>query len=390
MEIKQKDSLILIALMENPLATDAEIVGKLKEDKVDVAISTVNRRIKKLHEDNIIKGAYTEINHSRINMGICSYILIPNSKNGWNKNLMRLEKMCDLHPYTAFRNRIYGSSNGLFVQFRLPLGIEAKSHLIELLEFLKGKEILDNYEFLDVGDPVSNFNVDLEYWIQNKQSWEADEKKSKKMDAIMLESHPFQGSSKRDPPILNLLSIADIVILTELGIDCSRSQQQIRETITKNLRNEIDYKDVLDNIPQSKQSFSRKINYLRDNNVIRADGTRLSYNRKEFGILNYVLYIGEYTKEAMGNLYYAFKQNIIPFDATLTYSETQFMLRINLPSTELFHLSDLLNNYFQNVRMYLFGAHSVGYPLYHGCFDEETHSWKIDRDSLIDSFKEKI
>ncbi len=394
MSIKNKDLPLILALMEDPIAPDSTITKSLnKHLGVNIAISTVNRRIKKLRKEKIVRGSIGIINHHKIGMKIYNFILIASRSPSWYENIERLERMSDLHPYTSYRNRIYGAVNGLFIQFRLPEGNCSMDLLLELFDKLIDKKIMLRYELFYVGAPICSYNIGLNYWDNEKQSWNYN---IHDFYAVLEDDHsdyyikPVKFTEQDS--ILQKLTMFDIILIRELTRNNRRNQQQIREDVinsdngTNNIHKE--YHRYFDIIPNSKQSFSRRINFLYNSNIFT--GSRLDYDRQKFGIFNLVLFTGEYTIKNMGNLLFALSQNYLPFDASIYYNDKQFMIWINLPPVEILLISDLLNNYFDNLKVHLLGRNSFQYYLWHENFNVENHTWKVDRFHMIDSFIDNI
>ncbi|MCY3414490.1 MAG: Lrp/AsnC family transcriptional regulator [Candidatus Heimdallarchaeota archaeon] len=390
MPIKNKDVPLVLSLMEQPNASEKIITDEINQRlQSSLAISTINRRIKRLEEENIIIGSAAQLNHQKLGLVIHSFIVYASRTPSWDDNISIIEKLCFIHPYTSYSNRVFGSSNGIFLRFRLPENDSAYTLLIELFDILKSKGIIEKYRDLETGFNVFSNNISLKKFDVESNSWRFN---ANSLEDVFFSDHSDEYidlASLRDTSILYQLNMADIIIIREMARNSRRSQLRIMKDILgpkqgEKPRNKIykEYETVIEDFPKSKQSFSRKLKQIEENEIIT--GYRLLYNREEFGVFNQALFIGKADEKMLGNLLFAFKNDILPFDSALYYSENTFMIWINIPPIELLALIDKLNNFFEDLEVYFMARQSFIYYLWHENFDDENKSWKVNRKWMID------
>ena len=131
---------LLMAIQENPLATVTELV-----DRVEGSKPTVIKRLSYLKKNKYFNVKAMLNLH---NMGFDSVEVFLDTSN--LKDVIRLEKMATNHPYTSYRSRCFGSHNGVYLQFRNPIG--TRDSIEEVIKILKEEGVVVDYRMLAMGD----------------------------------------------------------------------------------------------------------------------------------------------------------------------------------------------------------------------------------------------
>ena len=78
--------------------------------------------------------------------------------------------LSELHPYTIYWAKCFGNVNGVFFQFRIPIG--TRHYIDELFLGLKEQDYVESYQILEFGiKNVIYTTVKLESWNLEQLSW---------------------------------------------------------------------------------------------------------------------------------------------------------------------------------------------------------------------------
>nr|NHJ85746.1 hypothetical protein [Asgard group archaeon] len=95
------------------------------------------------------------------NLGLESLDIIVEVDNEEKTQL--IEKLSFTHPYTFYRARCFGDSNGILIQFNIPMN--SQKLIIELFEILKEKKFIDNFIVLPFKNAEPIFTTpNLDHW----------------------------------------------------------------------------------------------------------------------------------------------------------------------------------------------------------------------------------
>ncbi len=384
MAVHQKDYPIILSLIENPLATDIEVRNNIYEKLgKKIAITTVLRRIQRLRKNGVILGASAEINYPRIGLQLCSFIIVPNGDN-WKVNIDIIEQMGSAHPYTVYKNRVYGAKNGVFIQFAIPIG--SLPLLLELFENLKDRNIIETYDqYIHEYSGVPYF-TQLSKWDLETNSWKVDFNDLNDIfettpDKFILEHEKVESIHKE-------LKMLDIVLIREMTRDARRSQMDISRQLqdpTSTIGQE--YSGLTEELNRSKQTYSKRIRDLKSKNVF--SHFRLLYDRKQFGMFNQALYVANISNK-LTQLEEAIKSEKLPFPSSMQFTRDKFLYWINIGPIDLMELTDILTHNFTKLKFYLFGRNSSRYYLWHVNYSVENHSWRSSREWMIDNTLNKL
>ena len=111
LEYSINDLQLLIALQEDPLQSYSDLSEKLEK-----SVKTVSRWVTRLESNNLYYPVRAILKYSLLGLEVIDIVV--EVKDLINVEI--IERFCTNHPYTAFRCRINGSINGLYMQFLAP------------------------------------------------------------------------------------------------------------------------------------------------------------------------------------------------------------------------------------------------------------------------------
>jgi hypothetical protein len=184
---------VLIALHDNPLG---DINSLSKQAKMSPA--TFARNLRKLQAEGILeKGGFVsaQISHSAIGLELVAVLMdIP------QENLRIVENMCEMHPYSTYRVRCFGSTNGIFALFAVPAG--SISFLLQLLDTLKKNGVFTDYHWHRLLNQQIYTEADFRLYDNRTGTWNFDwdewEQTMDKGNSFTLEECPPLSPSPDD------------------------------------------------------------------------------------------------------------------------------------------------------------------------------------------------
>ncbi len=347
---------LLMAIQENPLSTILDLQKRVEGSK-----PTIIKRLNYLRENRyfIVKAL---LNYH--NLGFEAIDILLNTRN--LKDVKKLEAIATNHPYTAYRSRCFGSHNGLYLQFRTPIGTRAK--IEELVLTLKENGVVSDATFFYIGDePTINSSMNLDAWDLKSMSWSFDWENWFETNYTLVA--PKIPKSKSGST-LEWLTKNDLYILQHLMLDAKRSNAEMIRAIRET------------GFVITPQTFGRRLRMLNESCV---DEYRVSFNPKAFDIISNILIRGHGKKSYLRKLYSRMSESPIPFESTLRVSDSELYWFVRLPPT---HLSSLLTNLhanLENMTVTLIDyPQSFVYTIWPEILDENTHSWRQDHEFMID------
>ncbi|MFW9786926.1 MAG: hypothetical protein ACFFE2_11945 [Candidatus Thorarchaeota archaeon] len=347
---------LLMAIQENPLSTVSALV-----DKVDGSKPTVIKRLKYLRDNRYfqVKGL---LDYHK--MGLESVDLILETST--LKNVERLEQVATNHPYTVYRSRCFGSHNGLFLQFRTPIG--TRPLIEELIKILGERDLAKNGQIFSMGEvPVISSSMKLEVWDPQTMTWRFNLDKWFSSDADLVK---IEKPSGKPESTLQWLTKNDMHILQQLTLDAKRSHAAMIRAIKKN------------GVSITPQTFGRRLRMIDEGCI---DRYRVSFDPAAFDIITNILIRGNATRKFLSKLYARMSSNPIPFESTFKVSDRELFWFVRMPPS---HLSALLSNLhanLDNMTVTLIDySKSFLYSIWPETLDETGHAWRKDHEFMID------
>lgn len=351
MTIEERDLEILIALQENPLAPASKLAKA-----VNLSTPTVITRLELLKKDKSYYNVFADLIPEILGLEIID-VLIEIDKSD---DLEYIEKeILYNHPYTLFRIRCYGSMNGVYAQFRIPLN--SKKYLIDLLESLKKMNLIQNYIIPSIlGEYQTVFTkVNLENWEEEMMRWNFDwQKWLSKLDSISP-SEPIDLQQKQ---IIDKLDELDLLLLQELTMNARRKNTEIINSLKLD-KNEI-------GLPQK---ISRKLKFINKNLISQF---RVFLRWETFEIYNSFLILSECDELLSQKLHFLLQKHPIPFESIFKLTTSGFLWYFRCPASHFSNISSIIRNLSSKVNFYYLDyKKSQSFGLWKNAFDFSKKEW---------------
>ena len=371
---------ILIALQEKPNSTLEELAKATK-----FSTSLVYKIMKRLTDTvNYDKPAFSITAHPNLfSLGLEVIDVIVKCKNLSQIKLMH--QLSKLHPYTIYRAKCFGNVNGIFFQFRIPIG--TRYYIDELFLGLKERDYVESYQILEFGsNNVIYTTVKLESWNLEQLSWNFNWENwfHKQLEILQKEKRTqikseinTQDSAIKAGYVKKWFKQRDAAILNEFVIDARRKNKEIMDILqTKN------------NITFSPQSFSRRFMKIKEECV---DLYRVFIDPNAFQLITPVLILGKGDQTKIKELVMRLKLESLPFNTVLKTKDSQFFWYLHLPSIFLTYILNKLQEFLTELQFFYIDVGTVrSWGLWHETYDDKNHNWVQTREFMVDDVLREI
>ena len=371
--MKDEEQKLILYLQKHPLATNAEIASAIGKTP-----PTVKRWLDRLMTgvDRAIISVSGILNPQRVGMEMHSYVIELQGKNS-PKTFEVLKRLGDVHPYTSYQNRIFGSQNGMLMQFTLPSGTspymdEMFDELIETTSINRVTHYWQADYSVESFPELSKYRGG--YWDFKFSEW--------------LDSTPQNGEvmNADHTSVLDKMSLVDFALIRELMINSRRKQVDIVNDIKSSPLYSEEIKNQL-----TQRKVSRRIEFINELKIISS--YRLLYNRARFKLFNHLFFSGYMSDENRSRVQAAMSN--LPFRSSFSYfsSDQRFVWWINLPPEQS---SDAMNTIFsisREMQMAILDnnpQHLIFYPLWHGNFIDSEKRWRDSREYIVDTVMQDL
>ncbi len=370
MKLKTVDWLILIAMYENPDRTTEEILEEMRKlTDESYSIATVSRHIRQLKEEKIVSYAQANIDLRKIGLEMHFFLLIPNEQNK-EENIKLLELFFDAHPYTIYRNMVFGDINGMFAMFVLPSDLDSLRYLIHAFDVLKDEyRIISSYEVFPEVQKLDSSRGNISYWNLETKRWNFDPERLRGVFDQPVIKTPLKELSST---VLHKLNMYDIILIRELTRNTLRSQKEILDDMLNKYGAE--YSDERKLIDRSQQTISRHLKLLKEEGIYR--GSELFINSEHFGLFIQALYIIEYETLEVSQLLKAVEIGAIPFPNSIYQGDHSIFLWLQLPPKDFAEINRIFFEKFSKIRVMVLGPNPMRYYLWHRNYDPQGRQWK--------------
>ncbi|WP_457558953.1 hypothetical protein [Candidatus Harpocratesius sp.] len=373
-KISTREMQVLMALEQKPLGTYEEL-AKIS----NISKSVVFGILRNLENPENLESPYFTVtaHPNLINLGLEIVDVIATISN--RRQLVDLIKIGIAHPYTVYQALIYGSSNGMLNQFRIPIG--SHQYIDKLFSKLEKERKIESYSYhrynpkaLYNATKVSSWNPETNSWDFSWKNWfESDISKinNEKID-LSSQYPPTLGRSKK------WIKRSDLAILSELTANTRRKNIEIMEALVK--RN-----------PQyefTPQTFGRHLKRINDECI--------SYHRVFFHALesdqtNAILIQGYATQSKIKQLIRRIRSQSIPFNSVFKFNENEINWFVKLPASKIHPLLPRLLYYVKDLQFFMVDSNSAyAYQLYPGTFDESKKDWIVNEKFMVDNVIDDI
>jgi DNA-binding Lrp family transcriptional regulator len=351
----------LLALQENPVAP-ASFLAK----QVDVTPPTARAWLDNLREERVYISVQANIWAQRIGLETDDFLLKVDSYD----SLQKIEKFCEVHPYTSYRARVFGGNNqSIMVQFRQP--DEARKYLLEALEKMKKSGIVTHISEIptlrtEYGSTFTRPRLDA--WNPEKMTWEFDwdkwwkalPKSAKPMDESITEKGDLQ------------LDFLDAQILQHIHMNARRKNTEIIESM-----------GLDKSAPGLQQKVSSRLKRLKDEVI---ESYRVFINWTHFDVYNTPLIIAKCDSRITDRLIKHLSSSNFPFGSTIRKTHEGFVWSARLPSGHLSELVAVVWRIADSFDVLIIDfKHSQVYGLWAEAFDKTNNKWRSEKEFCLDT-----
>jgi len=342
------DMSALSALCAEPLGTFQRLAAA-----AGMSVQTFRKRIAALSDSKVLLRVGARTSPSALGLqNTPVFATVPFNK------LQFVEKACDLHPYTRYRGRCLGSTNGLFLLFGIPPGMDFQ--LAEFLDELVHLDLMKEYRILSsTAEPIYT-NPDLSTYQFNSDVWRFNMKKW----AGELGSH----KEELQPPAVSVLSkldLRDLRLVRELTIEARKEQKLLARKLS---------------VPE--YYVSRRLKFMSENRVIPSYEVFLGRGLFRFapGALFDVRCDLNATRIVASGV------KVLSFQTSMLPTKEGFILFTSLPTTFFTEMGSALLKHCSDVRMmWTDYDSSMRYYFDEAPYLEGTGQWNTNRDFAIDN-----
>ncbi len=351
---------MLIAIQENPFGTIEELA-----QRAGISNPTAAKRLR------ILQGAGGEKSYFKVspilnyyNMGLEAVDVLLETQG--IEEMKTVERVAYHHPYTAYRSRVYGAENGVFLQFRAPHKSSAK--IRELIRIFKKENIVKKHTFLKTTDePTIHTSLRIDGWDPKTLSWDFDWDKWFKIS--VSPSMPEERTGARGS-VLAWLTRKDLSVIQELMKGARRKNINIIRSLAKS------------GVEFTPQTFSRRYRMIREECI---ESHRVTFDPDVFDIYSNVIILGKGEETDLLKIRTRLKSSPIPFESTLRTMNSEFFWFLRLQPTHLSPLLARLYSHLSEMSVYIADyTNSKVYYIWPEAFDETTHKWRVDRRFMIE------
>ncbi|MFW9977316.1 MAG: winged helix-turn-helix transcriptional regulator [Candidatus Thorarchaeota archaeon] len=364
---------LLIAVQEKPLATIDEL-----SNRTGISKPTVAKRMKLLEG---VQPSETAQHHPE-GRYFTTAPIIDNQAIGLEffgvmietaniDNMRSMEKIADKHPYTQYSVRCFGKYNGLYMQFRTPIG--TVDLIRELLNIMQERNTISEYSILPRDNSRSVYsNLSVKGWDSAKMTWDFNMDKWFK---FKTKKNPREQEERKPCMALEWLTKKDVHIINEVMGGARRKNLDIIKSLNEK------------GIEITPQTFSRRYKMIQKDCF---NGFRTNFDPTIFDVYTSVIVSAEGSKQYLSDLRTQLITNPFPFFSTLRIVENHMFWFLRLQSA---HLSNLLSNLYSNlnhVSVFLADySSSKVFNVWPEAFSDERNGWITDYDFMVTKVLDK-
>lgn len=370
-KITAREMQVLMALEQNPLGTYDEL-AEISNISKSVVFTILKNLEQKGGRDNGRNFPFFRVvaHPNLINLGLEVVDVIATISH--RNQLIELIKLGISHPYTIFQALVYGASNGMLTQFRIPIGSGA--NIQKLFETLKKEKKIEDYSFHHFNPNVIYTTTRVSKWDPETNSWdfswkdwfEKDLQTSSSVKIDLSASYPmFTGKTKK------WIKRKDLAILSQLTSNTRRKNLEIMEAIVN--KNQ-DYEFT-------PQTFGRHLKRINEECVSHH---RVFLHELESDQTNGILIQGHASPNKIKQLIRRIKEIEIPFTSTFKYNENEIHWFMKLPASKIHPLLPRLLYFIKDLQFFIVDSNSAySFLLYPQAFDEEKKDWIKDEKFMV-------
>ncbi|TFF91461.1 hypothetical protein EU545_03980 [Candidatus Thorarchaeota archaeon] len=336
--------------------------------EVGVSTPTAISWLDKMRDEEVFRGVKANLRVHDLGLEIYDFLLEVSSFEA----LERIEKFCEVHPYTLYRARVYGGDHrGILIQFRQP--DTAFPHLQTALQVMKREGLVNGirelptlrsiYGSTHTTPLLSAWDPDRMVWLFDWQSWWETEPQRSARDI------PSAAEDRQPPQPLDL-DYLDAQILQALTADARRKNIDIIRSVGLDPRE-----------GSIQQRVSKKIKRLK----AAVESYRVFINWTYFDVYNTPMIMARADSETTDRLIAKLKGGGFPFSSSIRKTTEGFVWFARLPSAHFSELVTLVWRIADSYELLIMDyRHSQTYGLWAETLDKESEEWKTGREFCLD------
>jgi len=347
LQLGPSDLRVLSAISAEPL----ESYKRLAELS-DVSVQTFRRKLTELLNSSILQTVAARVTYSALGLQA-----VPVLATVSVANVPKVEKACELHPYSRYRVRCLGSTNGLFMRFAIPQGTEFQ--LIEFLDKLKQLGLIDSYTIIHTTAETTYATPDLTLYDTASDTWRVKIKAwANRLDEGLDELQPFLPSQLRS------LDLIDLKLIRSLTTDARRPHKIVAKEL---------------HLPE--YDISRRLKFIFENHIVSS--CEILLGRKLFRVGPLVLFHATCNIETTRSFATGIRK--LPFQSWLSPTGEGFLLFMGLPTSLFTEVGTAILNRSEKLDItWVDYDTSMRYYFEESPYDEGSGNWKTSRDFVID------
>lgn len=374
-KLDTRDIRVLIALEKKPLGTYQDLA-----DETGYSKSAVHGIVKHLaYPEDRPYPYFTVTAHPNLkSLGLeVVDVIVPTPSL---QSLIEVLKVGNAHPYTIYQAFIYGKNNGVYNQFRIPIG--TKSLIDQLFKNLQTQGKIDSYELYQYSMGSQYTSTEVNKWDTETNSWNFSWKEWFTQSIDIDPTVPVEGSETLSSKITDFgnakewIRCSDLAILAELTNNSRRKNTEFIEALKRR------------NVDFTPQTFGRHLNRIQEECV---EKYRVFFHGLTTEPFNPILIRGTSSTENIQDLVHRLRIDPLPFNSTFKHSTNAFSWFLQLPSSHIYPLLPRLQKRLTSMDFYYVDAPNANaYTLVPSNFDEQAKDWRRDEDLMVHNVLQEI
>jgi DNA-binding Lrp family transcriptional regulator len=400
LSLSENEYRVLDVLLKDPSLSYTEIAHKLNLSVTSIRNLVDNASERK--KTNILN-FYAKFNYDLLSLERYDFFISCSTM----EQLENVKQFCLFHPYTNFRARMHGGTNGIYAIFLIPK--EGFDFLILSLEILKIKEFITDFKQL-ILDPqfIISSSLKIDVFDINLNRWNFDFDSFKQIvqdyEESISDENLFQKPKERS--ILPQLTNLDLMILNEWGFGAG--PRKTKAELLENIQNGSSYKKYTTELKLNRYIISDHVDSLLATNIIENIG--IGFDRRKILILTILFYVGEANINFLKSFSVYINSSEFPFESTLVVgkdisdsNKAPFTWWVSITPNLASKFTEFLFENSIQLQTFIVAYNSQdidSYPLYHANFvlTENGGQWNTNKDyclltplkyTLSDTFDEK-
>ncbi|RMG41743.1 MAG: Lrp/AsnC family transcriptional regulator [Methanobacteriota archaeon] len=366
--ITNEERRLIQYLQKFPMATFVEVA-----DFLGITPPTAKRKFLQLTngQTGIIKNVVAKPKLSSLEMKKWTCILTFESWKQLKKQLSNLYEFALDHPYTAYINQLYGSKNGVILQFNIPMKGER-----EFAEALKLIEAHTKSEVLQFKDEMFHFQteINLGYWGEKNWEFNVDSWFAADNNNVVWEN---EHQTRQDPTLIfKRMRMDDIIIIREMMINSRRKHTEIIEDI--NSSDDYSEEEKSPFTQERRRQVSRRFEFIERHGII--EDYELLFDKRYLGIDHFLIYTGHIEKEYVKRLMNRIMDPEFPFYSQLRILEDgTFYWLLHIPPSLISEMTRFvfsISSTFEVLHLDTKPENSYTFPIWHRNFVPK-EGWKV-------------